>query len=209
MVRLGNPRTKKYSLQEREHFVLDLENILKILTFRETVTFIFPVLDVYAAEEHDYLKIELFRALPHVFKKLMKSPARPSDQDALDLLTVNIFPLISQILMTSDDQVQNEGVLALHKISEEYLPRDEAVFLVFNVVQLLTKKADQIDNAKIAVLMLVEKFAKEQGYFGEKECIIFLRNSFDLFMEGAMFKIKKQMLPCLLAIAKHIAYADF
>ena len=72
----------------------------------------------------------------------MKSPARPSDQDALDLLTVNIFPLISQILMTSDDQVQNEGVQALHKISEEFLPKDEAIFLVFNVVQLLTKKSD-------------------------------------------------------------------
>ena len=134
LVRLGNPRSKKYSLAEREHFVCDLENILKILTFKETVAFIFPVLDVYAAEEQDYLKIELFKQLPHVFKKLMKSPARPSDQDALDLLTVNIFPLISQILMTSDDQVQNEGVQALFKISEEYLPKDEAIFLVFNVV---------------------------------------------------------------------------
>lgn len=59
------------------------------------MAFIFPVLDVYAAEEQEYLKIELFKQLPHVFKKLMKSPARPSDQDALDLLTVNIFPLIS------------------------------------------------------------------------------------------------------------------
>ena len=57
LIRLGNPRSKKYSLTEREHFVMDLENILKILTFRETVTFIFPVLDVYAAEEQDYLKI--------------------------------------------------------------------------------------------------------------------------------------------------------
>ena len=63
----------------------------------------------------------------------MKSPARPSDQEALDLLTVNIFPLISQILMTSDDQVQNEGVQVLYKISEDFLPREEAIFLVFNV----------------------------------------------------------------------------
>ena len=51
LVRLGNPRSKKYSLAEREHFVCDLENILKILTFKETVAFIFPVLDVYAAED--------------------------------------------------------------------------------------------------------------------------------------------------------------
>ena len=100
-------------MTEREHFVFDLENILKILTFKETVAYIFPVLDVYAAEQ-EYLKIELFRQIPNVFKKLMKSPARPSDQDSLDLLTVNIFPLISQILMTSEDQVQTEGVKALH-----------------------------------------------------------------------------------------------
>ena len=93
--------------------MFDLENILKVLTFKETVAYIFPVLDVYAAEQ-EYLKIELFRQIPNVFKKLMKSPARPSDQDSLDLLTVNIFPLISQILMTSEDQVQTEGVKALH-----------------------------------------------------------------------------------------------
>ena len=102
LIRLGDPKTKKYSLTEREHFVFDLENILKVLTFKETVAYIFPVLDVYAAEQ-EYLKIELFRQIPNVFKKLMKSPARPSDQDSLDLLTVNIFPLISQILMTSED----------------------------------------------------------------------------------------------------------
>ena len=47
-------------MTEREHFVFDLENILKILTFKETVAYIFPVLDVYAAEQ-EYLKIELFR----------------------------------------------------------------------------------------------------------------------------------------------------
>ncbi len=138
----------------------------------------------------------------------MKSPARPSDQDALDLLTVNIFPLISQILMTSDDQVQGEGVQALLQISKDYIPRDEAIFLVFNVVQLLTKKSDQIDNAKIAVLLLIEKFANED-YFAKKECMVFLNSSFDSFMDGALFKVKKQMLPCLLAVAKHIDYADF
>lgn len=58
---------------------MDLENILKILTFKETVTFILPVLDIYASEDEDLLKIELFKKLPFVFKKLMKSPARPSD----------------------------------------------------------------------------------------------------------------------------------
>ena len=207
LIRLGDPKTKKYSLTEREHFVFDLENILKVLTFKETVAYIFPVLDVYAAEQ-EYLKIELFRQIPNVFKKLMKSPARPSDQDSLDLLTVNIFPLISQILMTSEDQVQTEGVKALHQISVDYLPRDEATFLVFNVVQLLIKKSDQIENAKIAVLMLIEKFA-ESDFFEKKECMNFLENSMDSFLDGALFKIKKQILPCLLATAKHIDYMTF
>ena len=94
------------------------------------------------------------------------------------------------------------------QISKDYIPRDEAIFLVFNVVQLLTKKSDQIDNAKIAVLLLIEKFATE-GYFGKKECMVFLNGSFETFMEGALFKVKKQMLPCLLAIAKHVDYSVF
>ena len=58
------------------------------------------------------------------------------------------------------------------------------------------------------MLLLIEKFAKED-YFGKKECMVFLQSSFDSFMDGALFKIKKQMIPSLLAIAKHIDYADF
>lgn len=110
--------------------------------------------------------------------------------------------------MTSEDQVQNEGVLALHKISVDYLPKDEATFLVFNVVQLLIKKSGQIENAKIAVLMLIEKFA-EADFFEKKECMHFLETSFAQFLDGALFKIKKQMMPCLLAIAKHVDYLTF
>ena len=203
LIRLGDPRASKYSLSEREHFIFDFENILKILTFKETVAYIFPVLDIYAAEQ-EYLKIELFRQLPSIFKKLMSSPARPSDQDALDLLTVNIFPLISQILMTSDDQVQNEGVTALHKISEDYLPKDEATFLVFNVVQLLTKKSEQIENAKIAVILLMTKFA-ESSYFTNKECQHFMETSYEKFLANSpLFKVKKQMIPCMLALLEHL-----
>ena len=70
------------------------------------------------------------------------------------------------------------------------MPRDEAIFLVFNVVQLLTKKADVAESAKIAVLMLIEKFA-DADYFTKKECMIFLNTSFEQFMNGAFFKIKK------------------
>ena len=90
----------------------------------------------------------------------------------------------------------------------DYLPRDEATFLVFNVVQLLIKKSDQIENAKIAVLMLIEKFA-EADFFEKKECMSFLENSMDTFLDGALFKIKKQILPCILALAKHVDYTTF
>ena len=38
--------------------------------------------------------------------------------------------------------------------------------------------------------MLIEKFAKTD-YFGKKECMHFLTTSFDSFMDGALFKIKK------------------
>lgn len=57
-------------------------------------------------------------------------------------------------------------------------------------------------------MLLIEKFANAD-YFTQKECMIFLRSSFASFMDGALFKIKKQMLPCLLAISKHIDYAEF
>lgn len=56
--------------------------------------------------------------------------------------------------------------------------------------------------------MLIEKFATTD-YFGKKECMIFLTGCFESFMTEALFKIKKQMLPCLLAITKHIDYQEF
>ena len=60
MMRLGDPKFKRYSLTERETFVFDRESILKILTFKETVFYCFPCLDVYASEQ-EYLQVELFR----------------------------------------------------------------------------------------------------------------------------------------------------
>jgi len=59
LMRMGDPQSKKYSLTERETFIFDLDSILKILTFKETVLYVFPVLDVYATEQ-EYLQIELF-----------------------------------------------------------------------------------------------------------------------------------------------------
>jgi hypothetical protein len=45
-----NSATNKYSLNDRELFVFDLESILKVLTFKETCLLIFPCLEIYACE---------------------------------------------------------------------------------------------------------------------------------------------------------------
>ena len=70
-----------------------------MLTFKEVCLLVFPCLEIFAVEQ-EYLKIELFRQLPAVFRKIMKSNARVNGQpltedQLLDILTVNLFPLIS------------------------------------------------------------------------------------------------------------------
>lgn len=105
--------------------------------------------------------------------------------------------------MTSDDQVQAEGVQALLKVSKDFIPKDDAIFLVFNVVQLLVKKSNQIENAKIAVLLIMEQFASID-YFTEKECMLFINIHYPVLLEAALFKVKKYMIPCMLAMTKHI-----
>lgn len=72
---------------------------MKILTFKEVCLLVFPCLEIFAVEQ-EYLKIELFRQLPHVFAKIMRSEARVNgekltEDQLLDILTVNLFPLIS------------------------------------------------------------------------------------------------------------------
>lgn len=47
------------------------------------------------------------------------------------------------------------------KISKEHMAKDEAAFLAFNVVQILMKKIATAEMSGIAVLMLMETFAKE------------------------------------------------
>jgi hypothetical protein len=106
---------------------------------------IFPCLEVYAVEQ-EYLKIELFKQLPHVFKKVMQTNAKMngealSEDQLLDILTVNLFPLISQLLMISDDSVQSEGVNCMVKVcKEEMLGKEEGVYLMHNVLCILYKK---------------------------------------------------------------------
>lgn len=54
----------------------------------------------------------------------MKSDAKVNgeklnDDQLLDILTVNLFPLISQLLMISDESVQSEGIKALTTVCKD------------------------------------------------------------------------------------------
>lgn len=115
----------------------------------------------------------------------------------IDLLTIQVFPLISKMLMNSEEQVQTEGVEALLKVSTDCLTLDDAQFLVFNIVQIIMGKCDQQESAKVAVLIIVERFA-EHCIFKEKQCLTFLEQYLPLLQQGMLFKIKKFLLPALL-----------
>ncbi len=82
------------------------------------------------------------------------------------------------------------------------------MFLVFNVVQLLVKKSTQLESAKIAVLMIMEQFAAID-LFGGKQCLLFVSSFYGQLLDGALFKVKKFMIPCMLALVKHIPYELF
>jgi hypothetical protein len=88
------------------------------------------------------------------------------------------------------------------------LPKDDAIFLVFNVVQLLVKKSAVLENSKIAVLVVMEVFANAD-LFTEKQCLQFINNFYGQLIEGALFKVKKFVVPCMLALSKHISYDLF
>lgn len=129
-------------------------------------------------------------------------------QDAMVILTEYVFPIIQKMMINSEEQVQAEGVDALCKISKEALVNSEAQDLVFEVVQLVMEDADHNEGAKIAAMMIVERFA-ENDIFGENECRKFVEIHLDEIQRGMLFKIKKFLLPTLLACAKHLAQSIF
>ena len=44
--------------------------------------------------------------------------------EIIDIITINIFPLASRMLMLSEEPVQVEGVEALLNLSKQYIPKD-------------------------------------------------------------------------------------
>jgi hypothetical protein len=103
--------------------MLDFENILKILTFDETVEFILPCLQIYTGEQ-DYLKMKLFQNIDKLLKKLFKADVFIPRDEIIDLVTINVFPLVSRMLMLSEELVQEEGVKALLNLCVNYLPKE-------------------------------------------------------------------------------------
>jgi hypothetical protein len=49
----------KYSLNEREMFLSDFENIIKILTYEEVIEHIIPAIHIYTNEQ-EFLKLQFF-----------------------------------------------------------------------------------------------------------------------------------------------------
>ena len=137
--------------------------------------------------------------MPHVFRKVMKSDAKVngeklSEDQLLDILTVNLFPLISQLLMISDESVQTEGIKCLITVcKDEIMNKDDAVFLSQNVLSILFKKASVLDNSKVGALMLQESFTKE-GYFGKESVDSFIEEHLSMCVEDQSFKVKRPLL---------------
>lgn len=129
----------------------------------------------------------------------MKSDAKVNgnkltDDQLLDILTVNLFPLISQLLMISDESVQTEGIKSLITVcKEEIINKEDAVFLTHNVLSILFKKSAVLDNAKVGALMLLEAFTKED-LFGKEIVEIFMNENLNSCLQDKLFKTKKPLL---------------
>ena len=64
------------------------------------------------------------------------------------------------------------------------------------------------EKAKIAVLIIIQRFSQED-VFQKDQCKQFLDFHLDEIQNGMLFKIKKFLLPALIAISKHLDYETF
>ena len=64
------------------------------------------------------------------------------------------------------------------------------------------------EGAKIVSLMIVQRFAQED-IFKEFQCCRFIDSHLATIQKGMLFKIKKYLLPALIATSKHIPYERF
>jgi hypothetical protein len=72
----------------------------------------------------------------------------------------------------------------------------------------MAKKASTLDNSKVAIMMVMDQFA-QAGFFKEKECTQFVTQILPQLADGALFKVKKYMIPCIFSIAPSLSYDSF
>ena len=75
-------------------------------------------------------------------------------------------------------------------------------------MELIISKADSSESAKIAVLMIVERFS-EANIFSQEQCSRFITEHLSVIQKGMLFKIKKFLLPTLLAVSHQLPYEMF
>lgn len=119
------------------------------------------------------------------------------------------------MLMLSEEPVQVEGVEALLNLSKQYIPKEQAQNLVLKVIQVIMdrispqsehQEVEEVkEKAKIAILIIVQKFA-DADIFQKDHCQIFLDNHLNDIQEGMIFKIKKFLMPALIAVSKHLSH---
>jgi hypothetical protein len=103
--------------------------------------------------------------LEKLFKKLFKAEVFIPKAEIIDIITINIFPLASRMLMLSEEQVQTEGVEALIKLAKTYIPKEQSQSLMMKVIQVITDRIspdsehqeteDVKEKAKVAILMIM------------------------------------------------------
>ena len=65
--------------------------------------------------------------------------------------------------------------------NEQLILKEDAVFLIHNVLSILLKKASMLENAKVGALLMMEAFTKE-GYFGKDIVDNFMSEHLSVFI---------------------------
>jgi hypothetical protein len=65
--------------------------------------------------------------------------------------------------------------------NEKLILKEDAVFLIHNVLSILLKKASMLENAKVGALLMMEAFTKE-GYFGKDIVDNFMSEHLSIFI---------------------------
>lgn len=65
--------------------------------------------------------------------------------------------------------------------NEQLILKEDAVFLIHNVLSILLKKASMLENAKVGALLMMEAFTKE-GYFGKEIVDNFMSEHLSIFI---------------------------